>query len=94
MGGGDNLPKTVQRSSIEKKWTQEQSILSREAQWTQPWSRVQPRVDAIYLVRSTGAIMSIPHLHSVKSYPEKSRLIKYGGWMHGVMIAIEHSYYS
>ena len=62
-----------------------------EAQWTQLWSRVQSKVDVIQLVHSTGAIMSIAHLHSVKSCPEKSRLIKYGGWMHSVMIAIEQN---
>jgi len=44
------------------------------------------------LVRSTGAIVSNPHLHSVESCPEKSRPIKYGGPTHGVMIAIEYSY--
>jgi len=44
------------------------------------------------LVRSTGAIVSNPHLHSVKSCPEKGRPIKYGGQMHDLMIAIEHSY--
>ena len=47
-----------------------------EAQWTQPWPRVQSQGDVIHLVRSTGAIVLNPHLHSVKSYPEKSRLIK------------------
>ena len=36
--------------------------------------------------------MSNPHLHSVKSCPEESRPIKYGGQMHGVMIANEYSY--
>ena len=36
--------------------------------------------------------MSNPHLHSVKSCPEKSIPIKYGGQMHGVMIVIEYSY--
>ena len=35
--------------------------------------------------------MSNPHLHSVKSSPEKSRPIKYGGPMHGIMIAIEYT---
>ena len=70
----------------------EQSIVGHETQWTQPWSRVRSQVDVIHLVRSTGAIVSNPHLHSVKGCPEKSRPIKYGGQMHGVMIAIEHSY--
>ena len=70
----------------------EQSIVVHETQWTQPWSRVRSQVDVIHLVRSTGAIVSNPHLHSVKSCPEKSRPIKYGGQMHGVMIAIEYSY--
>ena len=70
----------------------EQSIVSHEARWTQPRSRVQSQVDVIHLVRSTGAVVSNPHLHSVKSYPEKNRPIEYGGQMHGVMIAIEYSY--
>ena len=70
----------------------EQSIIGHETQWTQPWSRVRSQVDVIRLVSSTGAIVSNPHLHSVKSCPEKSRPIKYGGQMHGLMIAIEYSY--
>ena len=65
MEGGNSLTKTVQRSFTVKTWTLEQSIVSRQAHWTQPWSRV---------------------------HPEKSRLIKYGDWMHIVMIAIEYSY--
>ena len=69
----------------------EQSIVSIEVQWTQPWLSVKSQVDAIHLVLSTGAIMSIPHLHSVKSCPEKSRLIKDGDWMQNVVIAIEYS---
>ena len=48
---------------------------------------VQSQVDAIHLVRSTGAIVSNPHLHSVKSCPEKSRPIKYGGQMQLLNIA-------
>ena len=36
--------------------------------------------------------MSNPHLHTVKSCPEKSRLIKNGDYMHSVMIAIKYSY--
>ena len=36
--------------------------------------------------------MSYPHLHTFKSCPEKSRPIKYGGPMHGAMIAIEYNY--
>ena len=70
----------------------EQSIVGHETQWTQPWSLVRSQVDVIHLVHSTGAIMSSPHLHSAKSCPEKSRPIKYGGQMQGVMIAIEYSY--
>ena len=70
----------------------EQPIVSHETQWTQLWLRVKSQFDVIHLVRSTGAIVSNPHLHSVKSCPEKSRPIKYGGQMHGVMIAIEYSY--
>ena len=54
--------------------------------------RVRSQVDVIHLVRSTGTIVSNPHLHSIKSYPEKSRPIKYGGQMHGVMIVIKYSY--
>ena len=70
----------------------EQSIVGHETQWTQPWPRVRSQVDVIHLVRSTGAIVSNPHLHSVESCPENSRPIKYGGQMHGLMIAIEYSY--
>ena len=68
----------------------EQSIVGLETQRTQPWSRVRSQADVIHLVRSTGAIVSNPHLHSVKSCPWKSRPIKYGGKMHSVMIAIEY----
>ena len=67
-------------------------LVSREVQWTQPWPRVQSQVDFIHLVRSTGAIVSSPHLHTVKSCPEKSRPIKNGHHMHSVMLAIVHSY--
>ena len=70
----------------------EQSIVGHETHWTQPWPRVRSQVDVIHLVCSTGAIMSNAHLHSVESCPEKSRPIKYGGQMHGLMIAIEYSY--
>ena len=70
----------------------EQSIVGLETQWTQAWLRVRSQADVIHLVRSTGAIVSNPHLHSVKSCPLKSRPIKYGGQMHSVMIAIEYSY--
>ena len=70
----------------------EQSIVGHETQWTQPWPRVRSQVDVIHLVRSTGAIVSNPHLHSVESCPEKSRPIKHGGQLHGLMIAIEYSY--
>jgi len=85
------------KNSTVKTWAAEQSIFSLwEAKWTQPciWSRIQSQVDIIHLVHSTGTIVSIPHLHSVKSYPEKSRPIKYGDWMHTlyIMIAIEYCY--
>ena len=70
----------------------EQFIVGLETQWTQLWSRVRSQADVIHLVRSTGAIMSNPHLHNVKSCPLKSRPIKYGGQMHSVMIAIKYSY--
>ena len=84
--------KSIQSSSTAKTRSPKQSIVSHEAQWTQRWSRVQSQVDVIHLVRSTGAIVSNPHLHNVKSYPEKSRAIKNGGQMHGAMIAIEYNY--
>ena len=84
--------KSVQSSSTAKTRSPEQSIVSHETQWTQPWSSVQSQVDTIHLVRSTGTIMSNPHLHSIKSCLEKRRPIKYGGQMDGVMIAIEYSY--
>ena len=96
-GGGwggrwQKLVKSVQSSSTVKIQSPEQSIVGHETQWTQPWSRVRSQVDVIHLVRSTGTVVSNPHLHSVKSYPEKSRPIKYGGQMHGLMIAIDYSY--
>ena len=84
--------KSVQSSFKVKTRSTEQSIVSHETQLTQLWSRVRSQVDVILLVCSMGAIVSNPHLHSVKSCPEKSRPIKYGGQMHGVMIAIEYSY--
>ena len=102
MGGGaksgerdgrwQKLVKSFQSSSTAKTRSLEQSIVGHETQWTQPWLRVQSRVDVIHLVRSTGAIMSSPHLQSVKNCPEKSKPIKYGGQMHGLMIAIEYSH--
>ena len=84
--------KSVQSSSTAKTQSPEQSIVVYGTQWIQPWSWVRSKVDVIYLVRSTGTIVSSPHLHSVKSCPEKSRPIKYGVQMHGVMIAVEYSY--
>ena len=36
-------------------------IVNREAQWTQPWLKLQSQVNVIHLVRSTGAIVSNPH---------------------------------
>ena len=66
------------------------TVVSCEAQWTQPWPRVQSQVDLIHLMRSTSAIASNLHLLNVKSCPEKSRLIKNGNWMHSVMISIEY----
>ena len=90
VGGGKSLWKSVQSSSTVKTRSPEQSIVGCETQWTQPCSRVRSQVDVIHLVRSTGAIVSNPHLHSVKNCPEKSRPIKYGGQMHGLMIAIEY----
>ena len=85
--------KSVQSCSTEKTRSPEQSIVSHEAQWTHQWLRVTSQVDFFPLVHSIGAIVSYPHLHSVKSCPEKSRPIKYGGQMHGVMIAMEYSSY-
>ena len=82
--------KVSKSSSTAKTRSPEQSIVGHETQWTQPWLRVRSQVDVIHLVRSTGAMVSNPHLHSVKSCPEKSRPIKYGGQMHGVMTAIEY----
>ena len=88
-GRWQKLVKSVQSSSTVKTRSPEQSVVGHG---TQPWSRVQSQVDVIHLVHSTDAIVSNPHLHSVKSCPEKSRPIKYGGQMHGLMIAIEYSY--
>ena len=67
-------------------------LVSHEAQWTQSWPRVQSQVDVIHLVRFTGVIVSNPHLHTVKSCPEKSRPIKNGHHMYSIMLAIVHSY--
>ena len=96
-GGGwgerwQKLVKSVQSSSRVKTRSPEQSIVGYETQWTQPWPRVRSQADVIHLVLSTGAIVSNPHLHSVESCPEKSRPIKHGGQLHGLMIAIEYSY--
>ena len=95
MGGGNQqLVKNCPKSSTVKTWTPEQSIyvVSHEPQWTQPWLRVQSQVDVIHLVNSTGVIVSNSHLYTVKSCPEKRRLIKNGDLMHSIMIAIEYSY--
>ena len=83
-----NCPEKLHSEDME---TRAVDIVSHEAQWTQPWPRMQSQVDVIHLVRSTGAIVSNPHLHTVKSFPEKSRLIKNGDYMHSVMLAIVHS---
>ena len=74
------MRKTLQRSSTVK------------TQRTKQSSRVQSQVNAIHLVCSTGAIVSTPHLHSVKNCPENSGPIKYGDWNHSVMIAIVYTY--
>ena len=66
-------------------------IVGCEAQWTQPWPRVQSQVNVIYLVCSKRAIVSNSHLQTVKSCPEKSRLIKNGDYMDSVMVTIVHS---
>ena len=89
VGGGKSF---VQSSFTVKTWSPEQSIVGHETQWTQLWSRVRSQVDVIHLVRSTDAIVSNSHLHNVKSCPEKSRPIKCGDQMHGLMIATEYSY--
>ena len=75
-----------------KTQTPERSIVSQEAQWTQAGTREQSQVNSTHLVRSTDAIVSFPHLLSVKSCLGKSRLIKREDWMLSVMIAIEYSY--
>ena len=64
--------KSVQSNSTAKKRSLEQSIVSYEAQWTQPWSRVRSQVNVIHLVRPTGTIVSNPHLYGVKNCPEKT----------------------
>ena len=51
-------------------------------------ARVQSQVDVIHLVRSTGTIVSNPHLHTVKSCPGKSKPIKNGHHIDSVMLAI------
>ena len=60
----------------EKTRTSEQSTGSREAQWTSMWSSVPFQVNAIHLMHSTGAIVSVPHRYGVKSCFQKSRPIK------------------
>ena len=85
--------KSVRSSSTAKTRSPEQSIVGHETQWTQPWSRVRSQVDVIHLVHSTGTIVSNPHLHGVKSCPEKSRPIKYGGPMHGVLNILDRKKY-
>ena len=47
-------------------------IVGCEAQWIQLWPRAQSQVDVIHLVRSTGAIMSNPHLHTSKAALRKA----------------------
>ena len=39
-----------------KTQTPEQYIVGPQAQWTQPWSRVQSQVDVIHLVHSTAKV--------------------------------------
>ena len=63
-----------------------------KAQWIPPWSRAQSQVNAIHLVRSTGTIASVTHLHRAKNCREKSAPIKCIGWIDSVMIVIEYSY--
>ena len=61
-GGGNSYSEKLSReSSTVKTRKPEQSIVSHEARWIQPWPRVQTQVDVIYLVCSTGAIVSNPH---------------------------------
>ena len=47
-------------------------IVGHEAQWTQLRPRVQSQVDVIHLLRSTGTIVSNPHLHTVKAALRKA----------------------
>ena len=82
----EKVSRVRQSSFTAKPQSPEQSIVGHETQWTQPWSRVRSQVDVIHWVRSTGAIVSSPHLHSAQ------RPIKLGSQMYGVMIAIEYSY--
>ena len=71
------LKKLSRRSWSVKTWTSEQSIGSCEAQCTLLLSWVQSQVDAMHLMHSTGAIMSVPYLHNIESCPQKSRPSKY-----------------
>ena len=84
---GKDSQKTVQISSPEKTQTLEQFTGSREGQWTSPRSKVPFQADTIQLMHSTGAIVSIPHLHGVKICLQKSRLIKPGDWILSAMIS-------
>ena len=85
---GKNCPEKLHSEDTD---TRAVHIVSHEAQWTQPWPRVQSQVDVIHLMCSTGTIVSNPHLHTVKSCPEKSRPIKYGHHMH---MQCNSSYYT
>ena len=76
VGIGYSFSKTEQKSCLVNTQTPEQSTGNREAQWTQPWSRVQSQVNTKHLVHSRGTILSVLHLHSVKIYLQKARPIK------------------
>ena len=67
-GGGEvvtaskNCPEKLHSEDTD---TRAVHLVSREAQWTQLWPRVQSQVDVIHLVCSTGATVSNPHLYTV-----------------------------
>ena len=86
--------KTIQRSSLEKTRTQqstERSTGSHDAQRTSCGQGYVPfQADAIHSVCFTRAIVSIQHLHSIKSCSQKTDPSRRENG-HSAMIAIEYS---
>ena len=66
-----------------KTWRPKQSIVSREAQWTQQWLRAQSQVDPF------GVLHSVKIYTVLKTALRKVDQSSMGYWMHSVLIAIE-----